>query len=307
MLENFPSPSLEEILMGDDFVEGERKSTDVRNVIPGLNFQSFQSSFMSSLWLSLDDHCVFTVCAHAGFDALRCVFTALPCTCRSIRQSFDSRDDLWHGFIALALGAGEQLHREPNCRSSKRIKQSGKYHFFRALAAQKERSMMLIVKVTEDLKKRRFNVARLKKHMRELEPVDLNTQDQSGFTVLNLTTSFGHFLGDKKVYAEMFRRGADPNIGDANGMTPLINSAACGDIALLKLFLAHGAHRGLNQKGKHPCGWKHGSLPPGAPEDAMDNTRFKGSFTAQEWAANYGRRDCERELVLAAAQQSRGA
>ena len=79
-------------------------------------------------------------------------------------------------------------------------------------------------------------------------------------------------------------------------MTPLMNSAACGDRSLVKLFLSHGAMEGLHLRGKNASGWK------------ACRKRFKGAFTAQEWAALYNERDCEIELMKAATtKRERGA
>ena len=105
-----------------------------------------------------------------------------------------------------------------------------------------------------------------------------------------------------QVLTELLKRGADPNIGDADGMTALMNSAACGDVEKLKLLLAHGAARGLHQKGAHSEGWRAlGTEDKNHFQQSLASKRFQGKFTALEWAANYGHEACKRELTRAAA------
>lgn len=259
-------------------------------------------------FLRLDDNCLSNIARFLGPNAHRNI-TMLVCTSQSLRQSLDARDNLW-GDLLATLGSGERdprSKRQPQ-RQSKRLKCSGKDRFVHALAARRDRSVMLIVKVTADLERRQLTAAHLKKYIRELEPVDLNAVDQSGFTVLNLVTSFGHFRDQRRVLVELLKRGADPNVGDADGMTPLMNSAACGDVEKLKLLLEHGADKGLKQRGAHSEGWR--ALAGEDRElfkESVASRRFQGTFTAQEWAVNYEQSACVQALVEAADRLVQGS
>ena len=75
------------------------------------------------------------------------------------------------------------------------------------------------------------------------------------------------------------------------------NSAACGDMRTLKVLLANGGSRGLYQRGAHCEGWRPlGGEDRAAFYRSTASKRFKGKFTACEWAANYEQTECEQEL-----------
>ena len=54
---------------------------------------------------------------------------------------------------------------------------------------------------------------------------DVNATDNQGYSALAFAASFGH----TDVLAVLGRHGADPNVQDAFGITPLIHAAARGD------------------------------------------------------------------------------
>jgi ankyrin repeat protein len=58
---------------------------------------------------------------------------------------------------------------------------------------------------------------------------------------------------------QTLRQGADPNLADLDGMTPLMVAAANGNMKGVKLLLQNGAERGLARTGSHPEGWLRGS------------------------------------------------
>ena len=159
---------------------------------------------------------------------------ALCCANRAHRACVDVQDDMWIELQGAELErvckarrvqtAQQQRRasqgRNPgvgsstfSLRASKRLKISGKQAFFRAVRARHQRSALLLVQVTSDLSARRLTLARLRKYMRALEPVDLDQRDASGFTLLNLVTSFGDFAGQNAVLRELLTGGAAAMIG----------------------------------------------------------------------------------------------
>jgi hypothetical protein len=132
------------------------------------------------------------------------------------RQSLESRDDLW---LALqdtleanwAVGPGGAAFQAkdgaaaapsprlkktgrapPPPRQSKRVKQSGRQKLAATVRARKWRSGELSTIVTFLLRKDALTVARLRKEIKTRMPVNLDFQDFSGFSLLNLVYAPTH-------------------------------------------------------------------------------------------------------------------
>ena len=134
------------------------------------------------------------------------------------------------------------------------------------------RSQFLISSAIELLRRGTLTLAWLRRMLREQAPVDVDVRDGSGFTLLNLVTAFGHFRGQDKVLSELLGppHHANPTLGDLDGMAPLMNAAACGDVRKVRLLLDRGARHyaanggaALHARGSHPEGWAplRGSAP----------------------------------------------
>eukprot|EP01043_Picozoa_sp_COSAG02_P129707 COSAG02_NODE_67310_length_253_cov_0.675325_1_plen_84_part_11 len=83
--------------------------------------------------------------------------------------------------------------------------------------------------VTFLLRKDLLTVARLRKEIKSRVPVDLNFQDFSGFSILNLVYAFAPSRWFALATELVKTQGASPCTADLDGMTPLMTAAANGN------------------------------------------------------------------------------
>ena len=62
-------------------------------------------------------------------------------------------------------------------------------------------------------------------------------QDSEGFTPLNTAIEQGH----PEVAKVLLARGANPNLATRSGQTPMHTAAGCGNVEMVRLLLDHGA------------------------------------------------------------------
>jgi ankyrin repeat protein len=162
----------------------------------------------------------------------------------------------------------------------------------------KQRSLELHTYVMWALKKRKLTPIILRKLILSYSPVNIDVRDASGFTMLFLVISHSpdsHMALAKEL---LVKHGANPNIGDIDGMTPLMSAAANGCTPMVKLLLANKAATGLHLKGLHREGWQ-----PLLGEDRESwkvskmSQRFGSALTALEWATSYGQDHVVRLLA----------
>ena len=195
----------------------------------------------------------------------------------------------------------------PPRRQSKRLKQSGRQKLAAAVQARKFRSGELSTMVTFLLRQDILTVARLRKEIRSRMPVNLDFQDFSGFSILNLVYAFAPSRWFALATELVKNQGASPCTADLDGMTPLMTAAANGNQRGVQLLLEHGAAATLSWAGAHPEGWKR------VPKSGISNeewarhpasSRFPGRHTAMQWAELYGHQACVK--LLAGAMDKHG-
>jgi ankyrin repeat protein len=69
------------------------------------------------------------------------------------------------------------------------------------------------------------------------EHVDVNSRNSQGRTALMLAVRFGH----AKVVRELLAHGADPNVADGHGNTPLRAATAAGNFPIVTALKHAGA------------------------------------------------------------------
>ena len=80
----------------------------------------------------------------------------------------------------------------------------------------------------------------------------VNSQDQFGWTALHRATHRGQY----SKCADLIAKGADVNIPDEHGFTPLFIAANWGFYDIAKLFCIHGANiKYKNYVGKNAINW----------------------------------------------------
>ncbi len=76
---------------------------------------------------------------------------------------------------------------------------------------------------------------------------DANTRDLSGNTPLHIVSGSS---GDPELMSILLKAGANPNVANKTGITPLIAASWRGHWPAVEMLIKHGAHKTINAKGK---------------------------------------------------------
>jgi len=225
---------------------------------------------------------------------VRCVVTSLEASraWRGLRE----RADVWLPLCRTLRSAKNQQ------RASKRLRHNAFGVYVREARAERERRERALLMLTS-LARRAAQphiLAKLRAALKQCAgdgfDVDWTSRGFGGNTVLNAFAAYSPFFtaaaaelprspgscGDLRPYLELLKRGADANLGDLSGFTPLMHAAAHGNAALVELLLAHGARAATR-----------GSL---TADSIVSYTRVSGvarpcaapRWNALEWATHYG-------------------